>query len=546
MAIKGFLRLSITLCAFVVCGAVYGAVCPCPEYIFGKNTNGPEAWDLSGFFNSSVYTLSTDNTASSISVRFAAGGGQARAAIYSDNSGMPGNLIVESADETVAGDGWFNFEIPDTFLAAGTYWLAVQHTAGMTIGVEWTGVAHEWYYAIAYGAFPPVAGAGTLGDGAYDVYVNYCPAVCNTPTNTPTITLTPTITMTFTASPTPISFCDCPSAFGKFTSGPGSANLAGFISMNWYGLYEDRIAMSITIGVISGSGNARVAIYSDTTDVPGEPFMLMSQSASVPVAAGENIIPIPQVYMEQDRVYWIAFQTEGAVNVGGADGSDGDNRYVLYTYGDYPSLAPAMSSHNVNWDLRVNYCPIVCPPTPTPTPTIDDSTMTYTATVTETYTPTDVWTPTQTATLTGTTTNTATHTPSLTVTLTTTPTSLPSATYTVTPTPTVTPQPAQAGVFTANELIVYPNPLNTSNQAARMRLRYSGYAQKAYFSIYTVNMRLVRQYDAGSLSTGEHTFILPPEDAAGLSAGIYHVVVKAQDAAGRMAIHKIENLMVIK
>ncbi len=53
-------------------------------------------------------------------------GEEFRYAIYSDNAGQPGSLIVQSAhtDITAGSFQWRTKTIPDTWLAAGTYWLA--------------------------------------------------------------------------------------------------------------------------------------------------------------------------------------------------------------------------------------------------------------------------------------------------------------------------------------------------------------------------------------------------------------------------------------
>lgn len=573
--------------------------CDCPEFMFGKNTAGGETWDLSGYFNASVYPLASDNTAVSISVRFVtANGGNARAAIYSEAAGVPGSLLAESASETISAAGWHTFSVPATLLTAGNYWIAVQHEAGMAISLDWTGVAHEWYYAMPYGNFPAAAGAGTMGDGAYDVYVNYCPAVCNTPTETPSITMTPTITMTYTVSPTPISSCDCMSAFGKFTAGPGSANIQGFMSMNWYGITEDRIAMSITLGVMSGSGNARVAIYSDTTNIPGEPAMLLSQSASVPVSAGENIIPIPQVYLDAMRVYWIALQTDGGVFTGGAPGSPDDNRYVIYTYGDFPAIAPAMTHESTSWDLRINYCPLVCPPTPTETATVSPTvegtftvtpsvtgtpTITATATMFETPTVGETLTITQTETpLPGTMTNTPTVTDTVFITTTVTPegtmtmtptatpseTPLPASTLTFTPTlsvtatatmtvtltrtpiitytvtPTVTPD--TSGSFTPIEVMAAPNPVNAGSGGFSVIIDFTGYARESMIKIYTAGMRLIFSREAGALAGGRVTVPIGNESISGFAPGVYYLTVQGTGTDGVKKNSKVEKLVIIR
>ncbi len=349
-------------------------VCDCPAW-FGKKVPGAYSYDFSYYFNACKYRLLENGTVRSIFVSFASTtGGEARVALYTDNGGVPGNLIVESASEAISESGWHEFDISDVPLTAGIYWVAIQTQPGILLNLDTIAASNEVYYSMEYNSFPAVAGSGGSGDGAYDIYVNYCPSVCQTPT----------------AEVTPVISCECPAVMGKqYDGGVTSAYITGYMTMNWYGMGEDGIAQSISIRIESGSGNMRLALYDD---VAGEPGRLLVESASTAVTTGWNEIDINDIALQAGRVYWIAMQSEDAsIYIGRDAGSSGDERYMAYPYKNFPEISFMMNSYSNNWDVRVNYCPLYCPGSPSPTFTetwTDTPTDTPTETFTETLTPT--------------------------------------------------------------------------------------------------------------------------------------------------------------
>ena len=103
-----------------------------------------------------------------------AGDYNARAAIYADNSGVPGALIAESAEVTITAEGWYAFLIPGVLLQATLfYWFAMQYNqSGLITAYFATGGA---YYSrtIAYGAFPNPFGAGSSDVWQISIYSEY-------------------------------------------------------------------------------------------------------------------------------------------------------------------------------------------------------------------------------------------------------------------------------------------------------------------------------------------------------------------------------------
>jgi len=171
--------------------------------VFGDTAEWATIWNVEGYFNSVVYTLPVEGVVRSISAHFAAtSSGEARAAIYADNAGSPGALIVQSGSENVS-EGWHTFTIAETLLAPGPYWLAIQTLGmvGLTVG---PGISNgEYYYPMVYGVFPASAeGSGNFDATSYSIYADYCPVVCGTPTFTPTATNTTEIIPTATITPT--------------------------------------------------------------------------------------------------------------------------------------------------------------------------------------------------------------------------------------------------------------------------------------------------------------------------------------------------------
>lgn len=503
----------------------------CPAW-FGKKIQGDYSYDFSNYFNACKYRLLEDGTINSISVNFAStSGGQARVALYTDNAGTPGNLIVESASEVISASGWHTFDVADTVLTAGIYWLAIQTESGVILSLDTIAASNEIYYAMPYGSFPAVAGEGSVGDGAYDMYVDYAPLVCPSPTT----------------EVTPIVICDCPGVMGKqYDGGISSEYITGYMSMNWYGMGQDGIAQSISVRVESGSGNMKVALYDD---VAGEPGRLLVESASTAVSVGWNEIDINDIALEAGKVYWIAMQSDSSsVYIGRDVGSSGDERYMAYSYKQFPEISLLMNSYLNNWDIRVNYCPLTCPPTPTLTPTetevvtdTETPTITETIEVTDTYTLTETPIVTETFTLTATLTVTETAEIIETYTVTSTLTSTPTPTITYTNTPDIQPSMEKIVIY---NLDLYPNPVNP-NKLTHIKFNLSKDC-RIKLIIYTTAFRLIKEMDIGNCSVGENIIQMASEIFVKLANGIYFYVIFAEDNAGKKVKSEIKKFIVLK
>lgn len=104
--------------------------------------------------NSSVacsFTLSSSVTVTRMEVDFPSGGsGEFNLAIYDDNSGVPANVMVEGAPQSIAA-GWNTMDIPSTTLnaLAGPYWLAVKCSGSFIIKCDGAQSGNQ-YYAFTY------------------------------------------------------------------------------------------------------------------------------------------------------------------------------------------------------------------------------------------------------------------------------------------------------------------------------------------------------------------------------------------------------------
>src|SRR5581483_6419718 len=104
-------------------------------YQAGYSAVGGNSGAFSNVFASKVtITESSSVTVTSLSCNFSGISGPIRAAIYSDSAAAPSTLIVESNVINLEGHfDWTQLDIPDTVLAPGTYWLALQTLQGSSL-----------------------------------------------------------------------------------------------------------------------------------------------------------------------------------------------------------------------------------------------------------------------------------------------------------------------------------------------------------------------------------------------------------------------------
>ncbi|MCE5301218.1 MAG: hypothetical protein LLG37_10165 [Spirochaetia bacterium] len=532
--------------------------CPCPDY-FGRTytlTAGTTAAD--GIFDSNSFTLTEDAVVRTLSINIdsTTAGGQVRLAIYTNDSAynVPAALIAETAPQTAV-TGWNTLDIPDTTLTAGKYWIAYQAEAGITLAYD-TGInGEEAWFDMGFGYFPATIATGNLWNWQYGLRADYCPVICTTPTNTPTYTLTPT----------PIGTCMCGDEFGTVYQLSGSIPVNGFMVANWYGITEDAAATSMDLYVVSGSGNARCAIYANsvTGTVAGQPGNLLVESAPFAVSAGWNTVTIPQTTLYAYNVYWLAYQTDSAAIYTAAEaGSTGSLYWQPLAFGPFPGIMSPGGSEAEDHSINVNYCPLSCPQTPTQTPAAESPTETITPTQVLSITPTVTgtaeasYTHTPDITATNSSTLTATGTFTVTVTLTASPTDVFSQTMTTTATftpvqsATTTETPTAEATTTNIELTginTYPNPYNGRGSGLTIRYHSTRNISGMSVKFYTLAMRLVMKYeDTTPRGAGDGCLIVDKSRFETLSNGAFYYVLEAKADNNSTAVINIKTLIFIR
>lgn len=103
-----------------------------------------------------------------------------QAGLYSDNAGLP-NLLLAASVTQVAVNGWNTLDIPDTQIAAGTYWLAVATSpmgTGTSVNVPFDSVASRplYFQDGTVGTMPSdLISSNYLADFELGIVADYCP-----------------------------------------------------------------------------------------------------------------------------------------------------------------------------------------------------------------------------------------------------------------------------------------------------------------------------------------------------------------------------------
>jgi hypothetical protein len=158
-------------------GPTNAPLCAAPAQM-GYTVAGPttgSAWD--GRMYASPVTLADPGTAISIThyVASAAVSGQIRMGIYTDNANQPGNLVAETAPAFMTPSAWNTVNLlSNTYLPAGTYWVAFVHTYDTGDTYTSTGGNHRFVdigWSVLPGVFPAASSAGVR----FSQYINLCP-----------------------------------------------------------------------------------------------------------------------------------------------------------------------------------------------------------------------------------------------------------------------------------------------------------------------------------------------------------------------------------
>jgi hypothetical protein len=139
--------------------------------------------------------------------------------------------------------------------------------------------------------------------------------------------------------------------------GTGTANHYPWASAMWFTKFTAEATGTITkvgIDVIRAAGNARVALYGDSS---GRPSALLGQSADTAISStGWNDIPLTSgVQVTGGTVYWFAFQcNSGSLQVHDSGvGSAGAGR--SYPYGSFAGSAGTVVTPSWMVNMRSTY-----------------------------------------------------------------------------------------------------------------------------------------------------------------------------------------------
>jgi hypothetical protein len=109
------------------------------------------AGGLPSFIVATKYVLSVSGTVTQVGI-YSVKSGNVKVAIYADNSGAPGNLLVANNAPTAApAGGWTTISIGPTTLAAGTYWIAFNGDVSGLRLYKAGGAKQAAYMAYAFG-----------------------------------------------------------------------------------------------------------------------------------------------------------------------------------------------------------------------------------------------------------------------------------------------------------------------------------------------------------------------------------------------------------
>jgi hypothetical protein len=142
---------------------------------FANTTSG-----VNGVQVGTQVVLPEDGTLESIAAYINPGGGgkDYRYAIYTDNAGEPGNLIVETAVDNQGGTGWKTIPVTPTPLTAATYWLALSFSHGTQAYYHTDSggnTRHKLHNAVQNGFISVWPGATTPYPYQVSIYGTYTP-----------------------------------------------------------------------------------------------------------------------------------------------------------------------------------------------------------------------------------------------------------------------------------------------------------------------------------------------------------------------------------
>jgi len=326
------------------------------SYQFGPTTPPDSLGNVSGMLMANPRVLTEDGVLTRLKVDLPVGtSGFLKLAVYADNAGAPGDLIV-ATEEQAAVSGWNVLEVPDQPLTAGTYWLAIQ-SPPLNTPLSATG-GNARYRLLSYGAFPTSFGSGSPIGWDLAVFAEYClplGVATHTPTHTPTWTSTSTPTFTPTATETPL--CGSPTFFGNNANGDNWA-VFGSALANKHQLVLAGTLTEVVVEISSyhSDNEIRVAVYQDAAGTPGA-LVVESEPQSIPLVGSEHWyhVQVPDTHLAAGD-YWIVVLARGtSPNL--VFKTDGTSLSYFIPWGPFPASLSGGDSGTYRLSSYGNTCP---------------------------------------------------------------------------------------------------------------------------------------------------------------------------------------------
>ena len=274
------------------------------------------------------YTLASAGTLTGLSMNGVGGSGSnVQMALYADNGGVPGALLVTSAAGAVTA-GTVTLAVTPMALAAGDYWqMAIFDVGGAVTTIDYNNSEVVYYTSSSYGSALPANGAG---------FVSYTGQKFN-------------YWMNITCGSGGGGNCNTGNELPIFSN--ISNHGANYILGTKYTLASAGTLTGLSMNGVGGSGsNVQMALYADNGGVPGA--LLVTSAAGAVTAGTVTLAVTPMALAAGDYWQMAIFDVGGAVTTIDYNNSE----VVYYTSSSYGSALPANGAGFVSYTgQKFNY-----------------------------------------------------------------------------------------------------------------------------------------------------------------------------------------------
>ena len=244
--------------------------------------------------------------------------GSVKVSIYTHNStnNLPDVQLFTEVTSTVSSGSWTAITIPNTYLAAGTYWIVFNINTSNAIGYSsatgGTRVFRSYTYSTAFPATMSTSGWTTSTD-MDETYIIGVPI----------------------------------EGYAKATKATLSSNYESITSMSFY---------TYTTGIF------QLAIYNDNS---GPNSLLWTSASTAATASAWNTVNIssgtPSSLTLNSGTYWLVWEWNSANSGPSYTSSAGTGNYSVQTYGTIPSTWTGGTSSAEEWSIYGTYCQLPSP-----------------------------------------------------------------------------------------------------------------------------------------------------------------------------------------